>query len=111
MIGTHRGKIAILTLAIALTTASTPFARTPQGRNPVATTPHFAFHSDFATNLNDALMEAGRARNKGNPELFQSGAEQSCFAELAPSARAGWNHAVDFYAEIISPAARFARFR
>jgi hypothetical protein len=73
-------------------------------RTPRATTPHFAFYSDFATNLNDALIAAGVARNDGEPELFQSGAEESCLAELPPSARAAWNRAVDYYAEIISPA-------
>ena len=56
----------------------------------VATTPHFAFHSDLATNLNDALVVAGGARNGGKPELFHTGSEESpCFAELPPSARAG----------------------
>lgn len=70
----------------------------------VATTPHFAFHSDLATNLNDALVVAGSARNDGEPELFHTGSEEgSCFAELPPSARAGWDLAVDYYARIISP--------
>ena len=36
----------------------------------VATTPHFEFHSEFATNLNDALVEAGRARIKKKPEFM-----------------------------------------
>ncbi len=65
-------------------------------------TPHFAFHSDFATNLHDALLEAGRDRNFDRPGLFETGEEVACFAELALSARSGWNHAVDYYAEIIS---------
>ena len=73
-------------------------------RLPGATTPHFAFYSDFATNLNDALIAAGTARNDGEPELLHSSAEGSCFGELPPSARAAWDRAVDYYAEIISPA-------
>ncbi len=73
-------------------------------RTPVATTPHFAFYSDFATNLNDALIAAGVARKDGKPELFHSGVEKSCFGDLAPSARAAWDRAVDYYAEIVSPA-------
>jgi hypothetical protein len=70
---------------------------------PVATTVHFAFHSDLAINLNDALLAAGAARNDGEPGLFQSGAEETCFAELAPSARLGWSLAAEYYAEIVSP--------
>lgn len=78
-------------------------------RVAVATTPHFAFHSDFATNLNDALIAAGVARKRGEPELFHSGAEEACFGELQPSVRAAWDRAVDYYAEIVSPADSFAR--
>lgn len=72
-------------------------------RTPVVTTPHFAFYSDFDTNLNDALIAAGLARKNSKPELFHSGAEASCFDKLSPSARAAWDGAVDFYAKIISP--------
>ena len=72
-------------------------------RTPVVTTPHFAIYSDFDTNLNDALIAAGLARKKSKPELFHSGAETACFDKLAPSARAAWDGAVDYYARIISP--------
>ena len=48
----------------------------------VATTAHFAFHSDFEVNLHDALLEAGRTRWSDKPELFHSGPESECFAEL-----------------------------
>jgi hypothetical protein len=71
-------------------------------RAPVVTTAHFAFYNDFDTNLNDALNAAGVARKAGKPELFHSG-DVACFGELPPSVRAGWNKAVDYYAEIISP--------
>ena len=73
-------------------------------RTPVLTTPDFAFFSDFETNLNDALIEAGRARKDSKNELFQGGDAGACFAALDPSARAGWNEAVDFYTAIVSPA-------
>src|SRR5215210_9344112 len=73
-------------------------------RTPVVTTPRFPFYSDFDTNLNDALIAAGVARKGGKPELLHSGAEVSCFSKLPPSARAAWDGAVDYYAEIISPA-------
>ena len=72
-------------------------------RAPVLKTPHFAIYSDFETNLNDALIASGRARKKGEPELFRSGAEAACFEKLRSSARAAWNGAVDYYAQIISP--------
>jgi hypothetical protein len=72
-------------------------------RTPVVTTPHFAIYSAFETNLNDALIAAGLARKKNKPELFHSGHEASCFDKLAPSARAGWDGAVDYYARIVSP--------
>jgi hypothetical protein len=74
-------------------------------RTPVATTPHFAFYSDFDTNLNDALIAVGVARKFRKPELFRSGAEVSCFDKLPPSARAGWEGAADYYTKIISPSA------
>lgn len=91
---------------VAVHLASPAYA---EERVPVATTPHFAFHSDFATNLNDALIAAGAARNRSEPELFHSGAEEPCFGELPPSVRAAWDRAVDYYAEIVSPAGSFDR--
>ncbi len=73
-------------------------------RTPVVTTPHFAFYSDFDTNLNDALIAAGVARKDGKPELFHAGDEVACFGKLPPSVRAAWEGAVNYYKEIISPA-------
>ncbi|MGH9868990.1 MAG: hypothetical protein ACREAA_12595 [Candidatus Polarisedimenticolia bacterium] len=78
-------------------------------RTPVVTTPHFAFYSDFDTNLNDALIAAGLARKKDKPELFHAGDEASCFEKLVPSARAAWEGAVAYYAQIISPSGWMAR--
>lgn len=76
----------------------------PPARTPVVTTPHFAFYSDFDTNLNDALVTAGAARKGSKPELFQAGDEVACFAALPASSRAGWEGAVRYYQEIVSPA-------
>jgi hypothetical protein len=73
-------------------------------RASVATPPHFVFFSDFATNLNDALVAAGAARRAKAPELFQSGSEKTCFDELAAAQRTAWNRVVDYYAEIVSSA-------
>lgn len=74
-----------------------------QAREPVAVTEHFAFYSDLETNLNDALITAGVARNRGRSELFTAGKERSCFEALAPPVQAAWRLAVSYYAEIISP--------
>ena len=98
----HKAGI-VLALGMLLTAPSAGLGQVHE-RTPIAKTPHFAFYSDFATNLNDALIAAGTARNDGEPELFHSGAEEPCFGELPPSARAAWDRAVDYYAEIISPA-------
>jgi hypothetical protein len=78
-------------------------------RSPVLTTPHFAFYSDFDTNVNDALIAAGVARKNSKPELFHAGAEGPCFEKLAPSTRAAWDGAVDYYAKIVSPVGFGAR--
>jgi len=93
----------ILGLAMLLFVPRASLGQAP-ARAPVVTTPHFAFYDDFDTNLNDALIAAGVARKGGKPELFHSGAEVSCFGKLPPSARAAWEGAVGYYAEIISPA-------
>jgi hypothetical protein len=77
-------------------------AQTSQ-RTPVLTTPHYSIYSDFETNLNDVLITTGLARKNDKPELFHEGDEKECFEKLPPSARAGWDGAVDYYAKIISP--------
>lgn len=93
----------ILGLGVLLFAPSASLGQAPE-RTPIVTTPHFAFYSDFDTNLNDALIAAGLARKGDKPQLFHSGAEVACFDKLPPSVRAGWDRAVDYYAEIISPA-------
>jgi hypothetical protein len=91
-----------LLLGAAGAALAQPSARAP--RSPVVTTPHFAFYNDFDTNLNDALVTAGAARTRSQPELFHAGDEVACFAALPASARAGWEGAVRYYQEIVSPA-------
>jgi hypothetical protein len=75
----------------------------PERPPAVVTTPHFAFFSDVAANLNDALIAAGRAQRAKAQELFQAGTEKACFDKLPAAERAGWARAVDYYAEIIVP--------
>jgi hypothetical protein len=72
-------------------------------RTPVVQTPHFAFHSDFDTNLNDALIAAGVARKDKKSEIFHAGPEASCFDSLPAATRTAWDDAVDYYAKTISP--------
>ncbi len=72
-------------------------------REPIEQTPAFDFYSHFETNLNDALLNAGVDRRLERAEMFQAGAEKECFESLPRSLQAGWNRAVDYYAEIISP--------
>ncbi len=98
---------AALAFGLLLSVAGTSLGSSPK-RAPVATTSHFRFHSDFDTNLNDALIATGRAK-KTQPALFRTGPELACFEKLPPASRAGWNGAVAYYAEIVSPKDAFAR--
>ena len=91
------GSVLVTILCIAPAAADSP------AREPVAVTEHFAFFSDFETNLNDRLIAAGRARRQGDPESFHSGPESACLDQLPPSQRRAWNLAVDYYAESVSP--------
>jgi hypothetical protein len=115
-IGLHERRIGdrlALGLVVLLSAAGVARGQDAPGREDpglVATTSHFAFHSDFATNLNDALIAAGTARKRKAAELFHDGgAEEDCLAELPPSARAGWNLAVDWYAEIVASSSWMGR--
>ncbi len=89
-------------LFLLLVAASASLAQTPK-RVPVATMAHFVFYSDFETNLNDALINAGVARRFHKPQLFHDGDEVACFGKLPPFERSAWERAVDYYAETISP--------
>ena len=99
---TFRMAVALTTLAAAAGSAAPGWAQ-ESPPSLVATTAIFAFHSDFEVNLHDALLEAGRTRWSDVPELFHSGEEAPCFAKLPRAVRSGWDHAVGFYAEAISP--------
>jgi len=102
MIDSHRAGGFFLALACVLPTALAFSGAEPRD-SLVLTTPHFALYSDFDTNLNDALIVAGVARNKAGPDLFSTDSDEaSCFEGLSPSARKGWDLAVDFYAEVVS---------
>lgn len=105
-----RTTVACASLATALCAADAVLAEEPSP-TLVATTTYFAFHSDFEVNLHDALLEAGRTRWSDKPELFHSGEESECFTKLSRAARSGWDYAVAFYAETVSPPqARDAQF-
>jgi len=68
----------------------------------VRTTAHFAFFSDFETNLNDALIAAGLARKRGSTDKGEASPEAACLDALPAAERAGWNRAVDYYADVVS---------
>lgn len=91
----------VLIAALSLS-ATAPVAQ-PSARAPVLTTAHFAIYSDFNVNLNDALINTGLARRNKKPELFHAGADAACFDKLSQPARAAWDRAVDYYAEVVSP--------
>lgn len=90
-----------LLLALLLTLPAG--AAAPAPAEPVLETPHFAFYSDFANNLDDALVFAAAARHGDAPELFRSGPEAECFGARPAAERAAWDRAVDYYAEIVVP--------
>ena len=89
-------------IAVAVLALSGPSLAQP-GPRAVVTTPHFAFFSDPAANLNDALIAAGRARRAKSQELFHTGPEKECFDRLPAAERAAWARAVDYFAEIVVP--------
>lgn len=90
--------LIVATFGLAMLAAGVAYAG-----EAVATTPHFAFYSDFQTNLNDALLNAGVDRKFGRAELFRAGDEVACFEELPRPTRTAWEHAVSFYHQEISP--------
>jgi hypothetical protein len=98
----RRHAASVLATAVIAITLSVASAQQPD-RAAIATTPYFAFHSDLATNINDALIAAGAARRAKKAELFDSDPEKACFDGLPPAERVAWNRAVDYYAEIVSP--------
>lgn len=98
----QRATVATASCLLVALAASRLVGQSPQ-RAPVLATPHFAFHSDFETNLNDALIAAGLARKGKKPELFHGGEESACFDKLAKSTQAAWDAAVDYYCRVISP--------
>jgi hypothetical protein len=90
-------------IAVAVLALPGPSLAQPERPRAVVTTPHFAFFSDLAANLNDSLIAAGRARRAKSQELFHTGPEKVCFDRLPAAERAAWARAVDYFAEIIVP--------
>jgi hypothetical protein len=101
----------LVALAALVSTVATGARSQSVDGATVLTTPQFVFYSDFATNLNDALIAAGNARRARQLELFASGDEKECFDGLPVAERAAWSSAVDYYAAVISPVDGFGRER
>jgi hypothetical protein len=104
-----RRECRILIAVSVLLALPGPSLAQPERPRAVASTPHFAFFSDPAVNLNDALIAAGRGRRAKSQELFQTGPEKACFDRLTAAERAAWARAVDYFAEIVVPFAINAR--
>jgi hypothetical protein len=89
---------AIIRRIVLIATLLASSAASAQDRSSgVLTTKHFAFHSDLATNVHDALITAGTARRAKQPEPFTAGAEKACFEGLSGTDRSQWTRAVDYY--------------
>lgn len=88
--------------AFAQETAA-PEAEAAPPSSLIIETEYFAFHSDFHTNLDDALIGQAMARRLGRPGVFDGEEARACFHGLAPSAQQGWLQAVDWYAEVVEP--------
>lgn len=85
---------AIVALSVSAHGASAAQTAAPAA---ILTTPHFAFHSDFATNLNQTLVADFVARRDKRPGLFETGSGKICFDALPSNARDGWARAVEHY--------------
>jgi len=84
----------VLVVTIARVVAA---AQQPTGSAAELTTTQFAFFSDLATNVNDALIAAAIARRAQQPDPFASSADKACFDRLPSTDREGWTRAVDSY--------------
>src|SRR6185295_16707840 len=84
----------VLVVTIARLVAAT---LQPTGSAAALTTTQFAFFSDLATNVNDALIAAAIARRAQQPDPFTGGADKACFDRLPSTDREGWSRAVDSY--------------
>lgn len=94
---------AMRLLATILLVMGLSISATAAEREAIATTPYFAFYSDFDTNLHDALLAAGVERHFGRQGLFEDGPEVDCFAQLPDTTRNAWSAAVDYYSTTIAP--------
>jgi len=64
----------------------------------VLKTTHFAFYSDLATNVNDALIAEAGARVSKQQEPFASGPVKTCLDGLPAAERDAWTRGVDYFA-------------
>lgn len=84
-----------------------PAADSVPDRAPVLATAWFRFHSDFDFNLYDALLTAGAARLRQQPDPLHG----DCFAALVLEERSAWDAAVGYYAQTIAVTHDFSRER
>ncbi|MBT8062469.1 MAG: hypothetical protein KJO85_07275 [Gammaproteobacteria bacterium] len=94
-------KTIYLVLLLCLSTVAS--AITPDEQSLLHKTAMFAFYSDFATNLHDALLISGGMDSRERSDWFAAGEQLACFEGLPNSMRSGWEMAVGFYARVIAP--------
>lgn len=87
-----------IVLAGMLVVPGTAAAQNPRS-SLVLTTKLFAFHSDLATNVNDALVAAAGARRAKQPEPFASGPERACLDRVPSAERERWERAIAYYTD------------
>ena len=93
--------LARVILIAALLVPGVASAQKPES-SLVLATKHFAFHSDLATNVNDALVAAGGARVSKQPEPFASGPVKTCLDGLPAADQDAWTRGVDYFASSTS---------
>jgi hypothetical protein len=93
----HRSTIVAAFAGVLIAGASCADAAPSAKTRPIFTTRHFAFYSDFATNLNQTLIADFAARRDGRAGVFDTGTDKACFDTLPSTARDGWARAVEYY--------------
>ncbi|MDY7094277.1 MAG: hypothetical protein SX243_15000 [Acidobacteriota bacterium] len=79
-----------------------------EAREPVLETHHFTFYSHFGFNLYDALLTTATGQLKDREDPLRS---TECFADLGKSQRAGWEAAVDYFADTVAATSDFSTER
>jgi hypothetical protein len=110
MLSLRRTGLWIAGLALLANAAGAELRRPDEARRVAVETQWFAFHSDFAFNLYDAVLAAGTARAAHRGEAMEGSASE-CFDGLSQEERSAWDEAVDYYATNVASTWDFSRER